>query len=896
MLHHERRLAALEMEEVGLNAIVVEHQVARGFGGRGGDAARLQQAGRAPRIELARPGRERGLDLVLRRFAAGEAAQLVAPRQVGALDHVAELEPLARSAHRDREPLIVPVSREEAVRRVLGRAVADPRRVGVVDQRVDQLGVEQMHRGLVLRDLDLLPLARAFAVDQRRDDLRSGDRREREIGVQRAEPDRRAVCLSRLPHHARKPRHAVADPAPAVVRPPGAHHRERGVDQVRLDRAQLVVGEAELLHRAGREVVGHDVELVEHAADQLEALRLVQVERDAPLVGVGVVEECAGVDRETARRVRELAHAVQPGGGLDLDHIRAEVGQHLGDQRPRRHPAEIEHAHAGQRQRIRAVIGGHVQRGRRSRRAVRTNRSAKRTVCAVQLRAVAAHDAQLDQLTDLAAAQTADLPQRFNAVRAERWRGTRAEIVGVRAVRRARQRNAAPQLRVLDGAEETALLQVDVADQIVRGLHRQAEIAFRLRAAHQILAVLRRAEAARELDHLLAVRDAVILRGPRLLEQRVVARHLRVPVGEVLPRRAGRVSQIRHPLAVGALVGRARRVDEDDLAVLKAALLIGAETRAHHRVLEPAGAVALRDHPMPDVEVLIGRLDHRRGDRLLHADDAADRAAAAPALPDRRDRRGDRAVGGLLVAELARRIVGRGVGEAVADQLAAGRHRDQVRGGLLGIAAAEDDVDQARRILGARFGVAPQPLKGAARALRLLDRADHDIGALGEPLDQVPGLGRIQRQRQRLLALVVEQVAQPALNARLAVNPRTNAAQAIAAGGFDAHHARAEIGEVAPRRNRRLVGQIQHQRPVKRQASGHGGSPFSLEAAARRSRRVHTNGRGRLDEQGDLDKARQRALGSPPRTIWRRRDRLSPASRPAGGAGSPKARAPQAWI
>ena len=198
----------------------------------------------------------------------------------------------------------------------------------------------------------------------------------------------------------------------------------------------------------------------------------------------------------------------------------------------------------------------------------------------------------------------------------------------------------------------------------------------------------------------------------------------------------------------------------------------------------------------------------------MHADDAADRAAAAPALPDRRYRRGDRAVGGLLVAELARRIVGRDVGEAVADQLAAGRHRDQVGGGLLGIGAAEDDVDHARRILGARFGVAPQPVNGAPRALRLLDRADHDIGALGEPLDHVPGFGRVQRQRQRLLALVVEQVAQPALNARLAVDPRTDAAQAITVSGFDAHHARAQISEVAPRRNRRLVGQIQHQRPV----------------------------------------------------------------------------------
>ena len=321
-------------------------------------------------------------------------------------------------------------------------------------------------------------------------------------------------------------------------------------------------------------------------------------------------------------------------------------------------------------------------------------------VGSVERRPFATDDADRDQLIDLSGAQSTEFVQHRDAVGAERRRGSIRRLERARAVRRARQRQTAPQLRMLDLAEEPARLQVLVAAEVVGRLHRQAEVALGLRPPHQVVAILRRAESRHEPPHLVAVTDPVGLRCVGLAEQRLVAGDFRVPGGEVLPGGAGRVAHVGDPAAVAALIGRARRVDEDDLAALERALLVGAEARSDDRVLEPAGAVTLGDHSVPDVEVLVGGLDHRGDHRLLHAHDAAGRAAAASTLPDRRDRRGDRAEGGLLVAQLAGRIVGRDLREPVADQLAARGHGDQVSRDLARVASAEHDIDHAGRHAG----------------------------------------------------------------------------------------------------------------------------------------------------------------------------------------------------
>ena len=57
-----------------------------------------------------------------------------------------------------------------------------------------------------------------------------------------------------------------------------------------MDFAQPLVGEIELLHHARAVVLHEDVELRKHAEEQGVALGLLQVERQALLVGVPVAE------------------------------------------------------------------------------------------------------------------------------------------------------------------------------------------------------------------------------------------------------------------------------------------------------------------------------------------------------------------------------------------------------------------------------------------------------------------------------------------------------------------------------------------------------------------------------------------------------------------------------
>ena len=95
-------------------------------------------------------------------------------------------------------------------------------------------------------------------------------------------------------------------------------------------------------------------------------------------------------------------------------------------------------------------------------------------------------------------------------------------------------------------------------------------------------------------------------------------------------------------------------------------------------------------------------------------------------------------------------------------------------------------------------------------------RRDYGISLPGQSLDLPPSLLRTEIERDRLLALVVEQVPQRSLDARFTAQPRPCRAYVIPARVLDPDHARAEIGEVAPRRDQRLVREVEDQRPLQR--------------------------------------------------------------------------------
>lgn len=215
-----------------------------------------------------------------------------------------------------------------------------------VGEGVDEFVVEEVNGGFVLCDFDFLALSGALSVDECGDDLGGGDGCEGEVGVEGADADGRSVGVSGVGGDAGECGDAVADAAVGGFGSGGAHDGEGGVDEVGFGGAELLVGEAEFAHGAGGEVVGDDVEVWEEFEDELSCLGEVEVEGEGAFVGVGVVEEGAGVDGEALWWVGEFADGVDAGGGFDFDDVGAEVGEEFGDEWSGGHPAEVEDADA----------------------------------------------------------------------------------------------------------------------------------------------------------------------------------------------------------------------------------------------------------------------------------------------------------------------------------------------------------------------------------------------------------------------------------------------------------------------------------------------------------------------------------------------------------------------
>ncbi len=143
------------------------------------------------------------------------------------------------------------------------------------------------------RDVDVLALAGAIAVAERGEDADGGEERARDVaeGAGRRDEWR----LSRLLLVVVEAGHRFGDRCvrrPRVVRRldrvPEARHRR--VDDRRVDGEHVLVGEAELLHRPGAEVLRDDVVVRRERQEQLPPLGLLEVDADAALVE-GVPQE-----------------------------------------------------------------------------------------------------------------------------------------------------------------------------------------------------------------------------------------------------------------------------------------------------------------------------------------------------------------------------------------------------------------------------------------------------------------------------------------------------------------------------------------------------------------------------------------------------------------------------
>jgi hypothetical protein len=111
-----------------------------------------------------------------------------------------------------------------------------------------------------------------------------------------------------------------------------AHH------EARIARAEHLIAKSHALDGAGLEVLDHDVRAVDQALDCSETSRLAKIDAHAALVTVAgqIVRAHATVERPPCP-----AHiAVRT--GFDLDHIRAEIGQHHRAERSRQRAAQFD--------------------------------------------------------------------------------------------------------------------------------------------------------------------------------------------------------------------------------------------------------------------------------------------------------------------------------------------------------------------------------------------------------------------------------------------------------------------------------------------------------------------------------------------------------------------------
>ena len=113
-------------------------------------------------------------------------------------------------------------------------------------------------------------------------------------------------------------------------------------DQARVARVQRGDVQTPAVQRAGAEVFHQHVALQHHLAHQGLAIGVCQVQRDGAFVAVGA-GEVAGLVGVLALRVLQegrppMARVVARAGGLDLDHVGAQVGQDLGAPGAGQHP------------------------------------------------------------------------------------------------------------------------------------------------------------------------------------------------------------------------------------------------------------------------------------------------------------------------------------------------------------------------------------------------------------------------------------------------------------------------------------------------------------------------------------------------------------------------------
>ena len=297
-------------------------------------------------LRVAVDGRVEGVAIVGACGAVGIARVVEKLRR---LDGLAEALPDGLAG---RGNVDVAVRRLEHAGRDAGRmVVAGLRRHLLFQQPARRLEIQ--HENLCLQQRRLHPLALAghFAFQQRGQDAQGARQPGAQVGNGHAGAHR---PLAGQPGDGHQPAHALRDlveARAAVIRPVLAESGNAAVNQTRVDRVERLVIHPQAVLDVRTVVLHHHVGFFDQSLEQLQPLRRLQVQGDAFLVAMQVLEIRA------QPRTAQGGVAFHRLGQLDLDGIGAPVRQLAHAGRTGAHAGEVQNGETGQGQG--AVVRGH---------------------------------------------------------------------------------------------------------------------------------------------------------------------------------------------------------------------------------------------------------------------------------------------------------------------------------------------------------------------------------------------------------------------------------------------------------------------------------------------------------------------------------------------------------
>ena len=237
----------------------------------------------------------------------------------------------------------------DAGRRAGGMIVAGLLRNLTGHQPARGLEIEHEDLRLQQRGLDLLALAGFFALQQRRENAERCEQAGAQVRHRDSGPHR---TLPRQAGDRHQPAHALGDliEAGAIgVRPGLSESGDARIDELGIDLGERLVVDPEPAFHIWPIVLNHHVGLLHHPLEGRDTCRRLEIDRDAALVAVEI------------GKIRPVARPAHVGrldvlGRLDLDHVRAPVGELAHACRPGAHAREVEN---GEARKSLGSAGGH---------------------------------------------------------------------------------------------------------------------------------------------------------------------------------------------------------------------------------------------------------------------------------------------------------------------------------------------------------------------------------------------------------------------------------------------------------------------------------------------------------------------------------------------------------